>query len=173
MNLNAIPTAEIVNAGPDYLIQAGETVTLTASGNGTIVWNTGDAVSTNVSPVTTTTYTATMTDVNGCIDTDDAIVTIEIDCGELFIPTAFSPNGDAVNSSFRIKIKPDCVKELNLKVFDRWGEVVFETTSPDGSWDGKFKGKELDSGVFVYVLEIMLDTDTELQKFKGNLTLIK
>lgn len=173
VNLNAIPTAEIVNAGPDYLIQAGETVTLTASGNGTIVWNTGDAVSTNVSPVTTTTYTATMTDVNGCIDTDDAIVTIEIDCGELFIPTAFSPNGDAVNSSFRIKIKPDCVKELNLKVFDRWGEVVFETTSPDGSWDGKFKGKELDSGVFVYVLEIMLDTDTELQKFKGNLTLIK
>jgi gliding motility-associated-like protein len=173
VTLNAIPTAEIVNAGPDYLIQSGETVTLTASGNGNIVWNTGDAVSTNVSPVTTTTYTATMTDINGCIDTDDAIVTIDVDCGELFIPTAFSPNGDLVNSSFRIKINPACVKELNLKVFDRWGEVVFETTSPDGSWDGKFKGKELDSAVFVYVLEIMLDTDVETQKFKGNLTLIK
>ena len=171
--ISTVPTAEIVDAGPDYLIQSGETVTLTATGNGTIVWNTGDAVSTNVSPTATTTYTATMTDVNGCIDTDDAIVTIEIDCGELFIPTAFSPNGDVVNSSFRIKINPDCVKEMNLKVFDRWGEIVFETTSPDGSWDGKFKGKELDSGVFVYVLEIMLDTDTELQKFKGNLTLIK
>jgi gliding motility-associated-like protein len=173
VNLNGIPTAEIVNAGPDYLIQSGETVTLTASGNGTIVWNTGDAISTNVAPTITTTYTATMTDANGCIDTDEAIVTIDIDCGELFIPTAFSPNGDAVNSSFRIKINPACVKELNLKVFDRWGEVVFQTTSPDGSWDGKFKGKELDSGVFVYVLEIMLDTDTELQKFKGNLSLIK
>ena len=173
VNLNGIPAAEIVDAGPDYLIQSGETVTLTASGNGTIVWNTGDAISTNVAPTITTTYTVTMTDANGCIDTDEAIVTIDIDCGELFIPTAFSPNGDAVNSSFRIKINPACVKELNLKVFDRWGEVVFQTTSPDGSWDGKFKGKELDSGVFVYVLEIMLDTDTELQKFKGNLTLIK
>jgi gliding motility-associated-like protein len=169
----AVPTSEIVDAGPDYLIQSGETITLTATGNGVIIWNTGDPVSTNVSPTVTTIYTATMTDVNGCIDTDDAIVTIEIDCGELFIPTAFSPNGDAVNNSFRIKINPTCVKEINLKVFDRWGEVVFQTTSPDGAWDGKYKGKELDSGVFVYVLEIMLDTDTELQKFKGNLTLIK
>jgi gliding motility-associated-like protein len=107
------------------------------------------------------------------VATDEATVFMTIDCGELFIPTAFSPNADAVNNTFRVKINADCVKEMDLKVYDRWGEVVFETQNPTTAWDGKYKGKDLDSAVFVYVLEITLNTDTESQKFKGNLSLIK
>jgi gliding motility-associated-like protein len=170
---NAIPSAELVDAGPDYTINAGETVTLTATGNGTMVWNNGDVTATTVSPTVQTTYTVTLTDANGCTDTDQATVFIALDCGDLFVPTAFSPNGDAVNTSFKVKINPDCVKEMELKVYDRWGEVVFETTDPTASWDGKYKEKELDPAVFVYVLDILLTSDTEMQHLKGNLTLIK
>jgi gliding motility-associated-like protein len=173
VTFNSIPAPESVDAGPDQTISAGESVTLTATGNGTMVWNNGDVTSTTVSPTVQTTYTVTLTDANGCTSTDQATVFIAVECGDLFIPTAFSPNGDALNTSFRIKINPSCVKEMDLKVFDRWGELVFETTDPSGSWDGKFKGKELDPAVFVYTLDILLISDTEEQHFKGNLTLIK
>jgi gliding motility-associated-like protein len=173
VTFNGIPSPEIVDAGPDQSIAAGESVTLTATGNGTMVWNTGETTSTTVSPVVQTTYTVTLTDANGCTSTDQATVFITVDCGDLFVPTAFSPNGDALNSSFRIKINPVCVKEMDLKVFDRWGEMVFQTNDPNASWDGKYKGKELDPGAFVYVLDILLNSDTVTQHFKGNLTLIK
>lgn len=173
VTFTGIPTAEVVDAGPDQTISSGESVTLTATGNGTMVWNTGDVTSTTVSPTVQTTYTVTLTDANGCTSTDQATVFIAVECGDLFIPTAFSPNGDALNNSFRIKINPACVKEMDLKVFDRWGELVYESSDPNGSWDGKFKGKELDPAVYVYVLDILLISDTEEQHLKGNLTLIK
>ena len=173
VTFNGVPTPEAVDAGPDQTIASGESVTLTATGNGSMVWNTGDVTSITVSPTVQTTYTVTLTDANGCTSTDQATVFISVECGDLFIPTAFSPNGDALNSLFRVKINPTCVKELDLKVFDRWGELVFETTDPNGSWDGKFKGKELDPAVYVYVLDILLISDTQEQHFKGNLTLIK
>ena len=173
VTFNGIPTPELVDAGPDYTISAGESVTLTASGNGTMVWNSGDITSTTVSPTAQTTYTVTLTDANGCTSSDQATVFIAVECGDLFIPTAFSPNGDALNSSFRIKVNPTCIEELELKIFDRWGELVYETTDPNGFWDGKYRGKELDPGVYVYVLDILLISDTEKQNFKGNLTLIK
>jgi gliding motility-associated-like protein len=173
VTINDLPVPETVDAGVDYTINTGESATLTASGNGNLVWENGDITSTTVSPTVTTTYVVTLTDANGCTDTDFATVYIAIECGDLFIPTAFSPNGDNMNSLFRIKINPSCVKEMSLKVYDRWGEVIFQTESPTGSWDGKYKDKDLDSGVFVYTLDIKLNSETELKKYSGNVTLIK
>ena len=173
VTINDLPVPETVDAGVDYTINTGESATLTASGNGNLVWENGDITSTIVSPTVTTTYVVTLTDANGCTDTDFATVYIAIECGDLFIPTAFSPNGDNMNSLFRIKINPSCVKEMSLKVYDRWGEVVFQTVSPTGSWDGKYKEKDLDSGVFVYTLDIKLNSETESKKYSGNVTLIK
>ncbi|MDP4867087.1 MAG: gliding motility-associated C-terminal domain-containing protein [Crocinitomicaceae bacterium] len=173
VTLNNIPVPETVDAGADYTINLGESATLTASGNGSLVWENGDITSTTVSPTVSTTYVVTLTDANGCTDTDFATVYIAIECGDLFVPTAFTPNGDNMNSQFRIKINPSCVEEMSLKVYDRWGEVIFQTESPSGYWDGKYKDKELDSGVFVYTLDIKLNSDTAPKKYSGNVTLIK
>jgi gliding motility-associated-like protein len=173
VTINNLPVPETVDAGVDYTINTGESVTLTASGNGNLVWDNGDVTSTTVSPTTTTTYVVTLTDANGCTDSDFATVYVAIECGELFIPSAFTPNGDNMNSLFRLKINPSCVKEMSLKVYDRWGEVVFQTESPTGSWDGKFKEKDLDTDVYVYTLEIKLNSETESKKYSGNVTLIK
>jgi gliding motility-associated-like protein len=173
VTLNNIPVPETVDAGVDYTINLGESATLTASGNGNLVWENGDITSTTVSPTVSTTYVVTLTDANGCTDTDFATVYIAIECGDLFIPTAFTPNGDNMNSQFRIKINPSCVEEMSLKVYDRWGEIIFQTESPTGYWDGKYKDKDLDSGVFVYTLNIKLNSETESKKYSGNVTLIK
>ena len=173
VTFNGIPSAQQVDAGPDYTITAGESVTLTATGNGTVLWDTGDASTTTVSPLQTTTYTVTLTDANGCTDTDQATVFILTDCGELFIPSAFSPNGDAVNNTFKVRIEPSCVESFQVKIYDRWGEVVFTSTDVSTGWNGTFKDKLLDPAVFVYVVDIKLFSDQEEQHLEGNLTLFK
>jgi gliding motility-associated-like protein len=170
---NGIPTPESVDAGPDQTINVGQTAVLTATGNGTMIWDNGDTTQTSVSPQTTTTYVVTLTDSNGCVSSDEVNVVLATNCGDLFIPTAFSPNDDAVNSAFRIKINANCIQSMQLRVFDRWGELMFESTNPMDAWDGKYKGKELDPAVFVYVLDIQLDGEQDSIRYTGNLTLIK
>jgi gliding motility-associated-like protein len=173
VTIDPVPSGPPVDAGVDVYIEAGDTVILTAIGSGTMVWDNGDITSTIVNPLVTTTYNVTLTDVNGCSSTDQVTVIVQVECGEVFIPTAFSPNGDALNSFFRIKVKQECIVEMNLKVFDRWGEVVFEGMKAEDYWDGTFKGKPLDSAVFVYTLDILLSNSDERQGFSGNLTLIR
>ncbi len=94
-------------------------------------------------------------------------------CGDLFVPTAFSPDGDNNNESFGIKINADCVEEMTLRVFDRWGELVFQSTDPETKWDGTFRGELLNANVFVYTLEIKLTYETEVKSLSGNVTLFK
>ncbi len=170
---NGIPTPLSVDAGPDQTINSGETAVLNASGTGTMIWENGDTTQTTVSPQITTTYTVSLTDSNGCVSTDDVTIFLAINCGDLFVPTAFSPNDDALNSSFRIKINANCVQTMQLQVFDRWGELMYESTNPADAWDGKYKGKELDPAVFVYVLDIQFIGEQASNRYKGNLTLIK
>jgi gliding motility-associated-like protein len=114
-----------------------------------------------------------LTDVNGCTDEECVSVIVTEDCGELFIPTAFSPNEDGNNDYFKVKINPSCVQEMNLRVFDRWGELVFETDRIDQYWDGKYKGKELDPAVFAYLLIIKISGNEQEILQKGNVTLLK
>jgi gliding motility-associated-like protein len=95
-------------------------------------------------------------------------------CGELFVPNAFTPNTDTNNDSFGISMLDNaCVEDMNLKVFDRWGKVVFSSTDPDDRWDGTFKDEELDQAVFHYVLDIKLFSENEYRLVKGNVTLIR
>jgi gliding motility-associated-like protein len=64
------------------------------------------------------------------------------------------------------------VKELDFKIYDRWGEVVFRTTDVRDCWDGFYKGEELNTNVFVYSLEVVLKSEEKISR-KGNITLIK
>ena len=95
-----------------------------------------------------------------------------INCGELFLPNAFSPNEDGINDVLHVKINPKCVSSFNILIFDRWGEKVFESDDLNFSWDGTFRGKALNTAVFVYQLKLKL-LNKELLSKKGNITLIK
>ena len=174
LTVDPAPLSEQITIVSDLTIGQGDSATLTATGIGNIVWSTNETSETIiVQPIVSTTYCAVLTDVNGCTDEECVSVIVTEDCGELFVPTAFSPNEDGNNDYFKVKINPSCVQEMNLRVFDRWGELVFETDRIDQYWDGKYKGKELDPAVFAYLLIIKISGNEQEILQKGNVTLLK
>ncbi len=87
------------------------------------------------------------------------------------IPTAFSPDGDFVNDFIRPIIGSD-VSSFTLKIFDRWGNLLFSSSDASLAWDGTANGKKLNEGVYAYMLEINFkEAPQELKS--GNITLIR
>ena len=66
----------------------------------------------------------------------------------LYIPNAFSPNGDGVNDNFGIS--GSAIGEFTFQIFSRWGEIIFETNDPVSRWDGTYKGDDVPIGAYVY-----------------------
>jgi len=173
--LTVFPYAN-ANAGSDTTIVIGQSVQLDGSGGTSYSWTPAsgltDPNSPNpiASPTTTTTYVLQVTDGNGCIDFDTVTVFVNDNCGDVFVPNAFSPNGDLVNDIEYVH--GNCLKDLDFVIYDRWGEKVFESTDLSKGWDGKFKGELMNPGVFVYYL-----TGTTFKgdavKMQGNITLFK
>ncbi|TAL59505.1 MAG: T9SS type B sorting domain-containing protein [Bacteroidetes bacterium] len=168
----------VVNPNPvaaafsNVTITQGQSTTLSASGGGTYLWSNGstDSVIT-VMPLVTTLYCVTVTNVTGCKDTACVQVTVkEIPCKEIFIPNAFSPNNDGENELECVM--GNCIETFSFAIYDRWGEKVFETTDQKICWDGKYKGKLLNTAMFVYYLEATLTSEEKITK-KGNISLIR
>ena len=86
------------------------------------------------------------------------------------LPDAFSPNGDGMNDIFYVRGGP--FETMELKIFNGWGEMVFETTDPEFGWDGTHNGKPEINGVYVYTV---VATSVEGQDFdrSGKVTLIR
>ena len=100
----------------------------------------------------------------------------------LYIPNAFTPNGDNLNEKFLVKHGEDCrLMEYNIKIFDRWGRLVFEhnnSLSPDESWDGTVDGSPVEQGVYMYKVYAKLKnynkaTEAEIVNRQGSLVLIR
>ena len=130
-----------------------------------------------VKPVTTNTYTLTVTDENGCFGKDEIRVTIEKPRG-VYVPTGFTPNGDFENDLLVVHGKSQQVRKvLAFKIFDRWGELVYEdqnfsVNDATRGWDGSFRGQPCDPAVFVWLLEAEYK-DGHIDLLKGNVTLIR
>lgn len=162
-------------------VPPGGNVQLNANGGGTYSWYPSTGLSCTAcqnpvaTPVQTTTYCVRVTDVNGCSDSACVTITVDIPCNKdllkTLLPNAFSPNGDFVNDGLCVPANP-CIKTFLLKIYDRWGEKVFETSDVSKCWDGKYKGVELNTGVFAYYFDAVLSDDTEFSQ-KGNISLVK
>ena len=96
----------------------------------------------------------------------------EVTIGEsdLKIPNAFSPNGDGVNDEWKVAYRS--LLDFQCSIFDRQGHQVCHLTSPDQGWDGKVKGKTVESGVFFYVIEAT-GTDGKKYKKSGDINIVK
>jgi len=92
------------------------------------------------------------------------------ECGELFVPNAFSPDNNGENDMECVYGR--CIEKLYFAIYDRWGEKVFETTDLKQCWDGSYKGKQMNTAVFVYYLKATLTTGEEITK-KGNISLLR
>ena len=89
---------------------------------------------------------------------------------ELGLPTAFSPNGDGENDI--LYVRGAAIVTLDLKIFNRWGQLVFETTSQDKGWDGKYNGQPQPIDAYAYVLNATF-IDGSAKLLKGNITLLR
>ena len=170
------------SAWQDDTIYEGQTVTINASvlnGNYTYLWtpNTGlddpTATSPNASPKVTTTYYIDVVDPWGCTWRDSVTIwVLDVICDEpyIYIPNAFTPNSDGQNDI--LYVESNVAYDVDLKIYDRWGELVFETINLSNGWDGTFKGKDVDPGVFVYHLVITC-YNKEIFRKKGNITVIR
>ncbi len=131
------------------------------------------AANTMVNPPNTTTFYLTVQDQYGCVTYDTVtIYIVDVICEEpyVYIPNAFTPNGDNINDVFNVRTQQGT--EIYLAIFDRWGEKIFETYDLSNSWDGTFRGKPCDPGVFVYYCEVICYNNKMYSK-KGNVTLIR
>lgn len=139
-------------------------------------WDFGDGDTSNTfSPVHTYlesgTYTVTLISSNqyGCTDTIITEVVVSY-FKNLFIPAAFSPNGDGINDVFTVYGKG--IDSYSMHIFDRWGNSVYADEGNTAAWDGTYKGKILNPAVFVYLIRIKY-IDGTMQKMKGDVTLVR
>ena len=129
-----------------------------------------------LAPFSTSTYSVTVIDANGCTATDDIQIFVEKH-REVYIPNVFSPNNDGQNDLFMIFAGNDVTKVNSFLVFNRWGETMFEVynfqpNDPAYGWNGDHRSREMNTGVYVFLAEVEF-IDGEVLIFKGDLTLVR
>lgn len=159
-------------------VMIGQQATLSGSGGITYSWQPATSCITcsvtSVGPTATTTYTLIATDQSGCSSIDTITIAVDNNCDEtdVFVPNVFSPNYDGQNDVLQLT-NSAAVDIIYFVVFDRWGEKVFETDNALNSWDGKYKGKELNTAVFTWLLKTVCKADGKEVTGVGTLNLIK
>lgn len=185
------PAEMTVNLGTDIEVELGDsTQILQANINAvnmisSIEWNpitdldciTPDCSSVFVYPTENMIYTVTVIDENGCIAEDEIEVRVD-DSRNIYIPNIFTPNGDGSNDYFQI-FTGSGVENINyFKVFDRWGNQMYSDENvdlnPGGTigWNGTFLNRNVNSGVYVYVIEVYFIDGVTL-RYRGDVTVIR
>ena len=98
----------------------------------------------------------------------DSLVLVQLDFFNVYFPNVFSPNFDGINDVFRVQSEAGLVDNVELSIFDRWGNLIFK----GAEWDGNYKGNSMDAGVFIYIAELVMN-DGKKRRFSGEVTLIK
>lgn len=169
-------------SGTIQVEQSGTQVCVSDLSTGAVTWNwllvepNGSQTSTLPSPCFTITdtgnYTVTLIvrNIGGCLDTATMVFNAENPCTDLFVPSAFSPNGD--NQNDILFVYGSCINFMQFEVYNRWGERVFISTNPANGWDGTWRGQPCESAVFTYVLTGQMLDGTAIE-MQGNISLIK
>lgn len=164
------------NAGPDATIIAGDVYAMQATASaGSYVWTPSTALSSatvlnpNANPQVTTTYTLKVTNSQGCIATDDVVITVVPYCVKPM--EAFTPNGDGINDLWLIT-NGNCLVSAKAQVFNRYGAKVFEANDYRNTWNGNYEGKPLPDGTYYYVISYKL-VNGKLVYLKGNVTILR
>jgi gliding motility-associated-like protein len=106
----------------------------------------------------------------GCIDSAQVEAQINTNTKDFYIPNAFTPNGDGQNDIF--KAYGVSIRSIDLKVFNQWGQLLYETLDPAQGWDGTFNGKNQPTTVYIYVVRAVLYGGKVIQK-RGTVDLIR
>ncbi len=175
------PDIEAVSADPETLFEPGESfLNVLISGDySSIEWSPEELldnpfVSNPVGTVNeTTTFTVLVSDAFGCVDSAEVTVLVgERPCAPpfVFLPNAFSPNGDGVNDV--LYVRGEGVLNMELWIYNRYGQQVFFSDDQSRGWEGDFGGEDMPAGVYAYRL-IVECTDGVVNELSGNINLIR
>ncbi|NBC08392.1 MAG: hypothetical protein GVY26_14455 [Bacteroidetes bacterium] len=191
------PEEIIVSFAEDFIeVELGDSTTqlepiITPVGTqiDSFIWTPADYLSDSmvenpiVSPLESLEYTLEVVDENGCRAFGDIFV--ELDANRnIYIPSAFSPNGDGVNDEFRVYPCTGVTSIARVQVYDRWGNQVYEAPGPiDVSsglfcanglplWEGNFRGDNLNMGTYVYIIEVVFLDGVRLV-YRGDVNLLR
>ncbi|HXH18168.1 MAG TPA: gliding motility-associated C-terminal domain-containing protein [Chitinophagales bacterium] len=170
-----------VNAGFDRIVYTGETVSLSAFSYSMIdsySWSPADKLdcsdcsSPNWVADGSQIFTVRVVDENGCSATDTVAFRVIGGCRDgVYVPNAFTPNGDEVNDKLLVRsLHP--VELHHFKIFDRWGNQVYSSTDISEGWDGTLNGRKVADGVYVYHLKAGC-SNGQTAFLKGNVTVIR
>jgi gliding motility-associated-like protein len=174
VNVWELPNVRI-NAA-DTTIKYGQSVPLYAQGAARYTWTPSGSLSNPngpapiASPEETTNYVLTGIDSNGCSARDTVTITIDYH-NNLLVPTAFTPNGDGRNDEFKV-VNLSFQRLLEFRVFNRWGQEVFNTTDINKGWNGTWKGVNQEMGSYQYLIRVGIP-DGNTETYKGDVTLIR
>jgi len=155
-------TGELLNAG---------------AGMASYKWSTGDTTESIIIP-SVGMYSVEMESPVGCLGSDSVYVKLvseEIPEFEIYVPNAFSPNGDGINDIFQIKFPHSTfnLQHLTISIFDRWGGEVFSGEGVSSGWDGRKNGKDCPGGVYVYKIVFSLDGVPGSEERVGTVMLVR
>ncbi|RMF31231.1 MAG: hypothetical protein D6765_02090, partial [Bacteroidetes bacterium] len=136
-----------------------------------------DCLNPLASPLETTAYEVTVWTTEGCMASATLLIRVD-ERPDVFVPGAFSPDGDGINDRFHIFARAGSVSRIKtFRIFSRWGELIwenqnFQPNDPGAGWDGTYRGRLMDPAVFAWMAEIeFLDGTTRI--FKGDVTLFR
>ncbi len=173
-----------LDLGPDLELNLGDSVQLKPQTNRPATfwqWDalelpTGAPLEPFITPTETQFIVLTVFDDNNCEARDTIRIFVDKD-RDIFIPTAFSPDGNGENDRFTIYAGDEVVRIVSLRIFSRWGNMVWEATDfapndPNFGWDGTLWGEPLNAAVFVYMAEVLY-TDGKTKLITGDLLLMR
>jgi len=183
ITVNPNPTIDV---GPDLNLSTGTIYQLNpVTQNGPIVswlWSPTNDLTCSTCPDPSVTiknnitYDVVIRNIYGCTATDSVNIRTFCEGSQVFIPNAFTPDGDGLNDILMVRAT-GIQNVLSFRIFSRWGELIFEKTNfppnnPSFGWDGRIKGVKGPSEVYIYVAEVICD-NMQTYTFKGNTTLLK
>jgi gliding motility-associated-like protein len=177
-----------LDAGPDREVDPGALVSLAVTSPKTLAqvqWSASDPLqcptcaTTTLGPVTVSQWvTVQGWTATGCSGTDQLEIRIKaLENTGVYIPNSFSPNGDGINDLFTVYGNDQLRLIRQFAVYDRWGNALYlqrdlPPGDPAAGWDGTFRGRLLDPGVYVYAIELEW-TDSRVRLYKGDVQLLR
>jgi gliding motility-associated-like protein len=124
-----------------------------------------------VAPTVTTQFKVKAIDARGCINYDSVTIFIVPNRG-IYIPNAFTPNNDGNNDNYKFFGKKSAIGRIEIQIFNRWGEKVFESTDKEFEWDGTYKGEPQSPGIYIYQMRVVY-LDSHEENLNGSISLIR
>lgn len=176
IHITARPAVVLKGVSSDFTLKYGETMQLNAEGATYYTWtpdrllNYPNEHNPTATALDSATFQVIGTDQWGCRDTAYVHMGVDYTMWET-VPSAFSPNGDGKNDVFHIS-NLKYQKLVEFRIFNRWGQEVYNSTDGAKGWDGTYRGELAEVGVYQYLIRIATP-DGKMRTYKGDVTLVR